>query len=176
MVSVAWLLPRRVGAIAAVLALVFALTTLAEYVIGRNLGIDQALFDDPSHTAHPGRSSLVTVVCLAVLALSRMFAHRGRGVPCQAAGMVALMIGAAALLGYLYDVRELYSARPVTAVALQTAIGAALLGVAALASVDGGVFTWAVRGSDAGALLLRRHDAARARRAAAVGVRLPGGA
>lgn len=70
--------------------------------------------------------------------------------------MIALLIAAVTLLGYLYDVRELYSARPVTTVTLHTALGTALLAVAALASVDGGVLTRAARGTDAGALLLRR--------------------
>ena len=156
LVAVAWLAGRRVGTVLAGLALALGAATLAEYVFGVDLGIDQLLFDDPARSAHPGRSSVLTVLCIMLVALARVFAYRGHGRRSQAVAFVALVIATVVLLGYLYDVRGLYSARPVTTVSLYTGLGTFLLAVAALAAVEGGIFTWAVRGTDAGAVLLRR--------------------
>lgn len=157
LLSVSWLVGRsRVGSALAWLALLIGAATLVEVVFSVSLGIDQLLVDDPANSPHPGRASLITVVCVVVLCVGRLLVTRGRGRLAQGFAAVALIIAAIVLLGYLYDVRELYSARPVTTVSLHTAFDTALLGIATLAAVDGGLLTWTVRGTDAGALLLRR--------------------
>ncbi|SHF57727.1 Signal transduction histidine kinase [Jatrophihabitans endophyticus] len=156
LLALSWLVPRRVGDGFAALAMLLGVVVVGEYVVGAGAGFDELLFDDPASAVHPGRPSALTLVCMIALALSRLLSFRGRGRWGQLAAFVALVVAAVALLGYLYDVRSLYSARPVTTLSVHTALGSALLAGASLAAVDGGLLTWAARGSDAGALLVRR--------------------
>ncbi|GAB2475711.1 sensor histidine kinase [Jatrophihabitans fulvus] len=156
--GVAWMVRGRLGAAIAVVPLGLALVSLFEYASSLSVGIDELFFDAPGDVDHPGRPSVATLICIAVVSLPRVCSGGGLRLRriCQGFGVVALVLAAVALLGYLYDVRTLYRSQSATTLPLHTALGTALLGLAVLASVDGGILTWVLRGRDAGAVLMRR--------------------
>jgi signal transduction histidine kinase len=105
---------RRLGrACAAVVALVGGLT-LFQYLFGRNLGIDQALFADAGMavaTPWPGRMAPNTAAgfLLAGLALLLLNVDVRRGIPPAEPLMVAAgTIGLLALIGHAFGVHSLY--------------------------------------------------------------------
>lgn len=130
------------------------LATLAEYVSGASLGVDQMLARDPASIQFPGRMSVVTAASIGLIAAAVLLAGSRR--VGQLCALVPLLIGALTLLGYAYDVPLLYAVRPISTMAVQTAAAMVLLSIAVLAGVPGGALSWAVSGQDAGAALIRR--------------------
>ena len=152
----AGLLPRRFGVVLGVLAVVFGAAVLLEYWVG-NLGFDQVLVHDPNRGAHhPGRPAVGAAAVLILLGAERVLHDRGHGRRAQACSLAVVLASMLSLLGVVFGVDSLHRNQPYTAVSVFAALSAALLGVAGLASVDGGGLTWAVRGTDAGAALVRR--------------------
>ena len=145
-----------------------ALLTLAEYVSGRNLGIDELLFRDVAglvKSPFPGRMSPITagnfllLACGMVLLGFERLTHRH--VWTQALALVAGVLTLMVLMGYVYSVRSLYGLSSHTQVALHTAIGFALLAAGILfVSPEQGLMALGVSGGAGGRLLRRLIPAA----------------
>jgi PAS domain S-box-containing protein len=130
---------------AAVVCAVSALT-LAEYLTGANLGMDQFLFHDSgdSHTVHLGRMAPMTAFCflcasVALIALkARTYSLRLVGqIPALAIGV----IGMVTLLGYAYGSSELYRLGYGTSMALHTGAAFMALGLGILFAHTDGLIT-----------------------------------
>ncbi|HEX9263490.1 MAG TPA: response regulator [Candidatus Binatia bacterium] len=131
------LTPRVIANTCAFLVLLIGALTLIEYLTGIDLGIDQLLFADPSTaiSAHPGRMASATAFnfCLLGAALLLLDYERVRGrYPSQGFALIAGIISLAVLIGYLYDVQDLYRIEAFSSVALHTAALFFLLSLAIL--------------------------------------------
>lgn len=100
--------------------------TLAEYVSGGNFGLDQFLFRDMQnqHTIYPGRMVEATAMgfllsSASLLLLKTRSRSALRAQLALAAGVA--IIGAMAVLGYFYDVQQLYRFAGFSSMALHTA-------------------------------------------------------
>ena len=115
------------GLLAAVMALLGALT-LAEYLSGHSLGLDELLFKDLFASAAPGRMAPLSALnfCAIGLALGLLQFPRRTGVAPALAGAVAFNC-LLAILGCLYGVDALYRSGRFTAVALHTSVAFLLL-------------------------------------------------
>ncbi|HET9941558.1 MAG TPA: histidine kinase dimerization/phospho-acceptor domain-containing protein, partial [Candidatus Eisenbacteria bacterium] len=160
--------PRRrgwrtwIGRLLAVVAIVLGLLTLYEHVTGIDLGIDQALFTEAPGvpaTSSPNRMGPPASVILPLIGLSLLLSDRRSpaGVRLsQFAAMLALLVAAVPLLGYVYGVRELFGLARFTGIALTTAICFILIALGVLfARADRGAMRLMVA-DDAGGMLLRR--------------------
>jgi PAS domain S-box-containing protein len=120
--------------------LAIALATIAEYVIGIDLGIDQLLSGAPQNdfqAAAPGRMSIVTAVCfvacVVALVVEAPRTPRRRAATRTLATCVGI-VGMLAVLGYLYGAPLLYKPSvATTAMALHTAAGFMLLAIGVIA-------------------------------------------
>lgn len=151
---------HRIGRGCAWLVLLLAALTLAEYVLGLDLGIDEALVRDPSRAAmFPGRMAPATALSLTCLgaALVGMRVRLPSGAhPLQWFAVPTALAGFLATLGYLYDVRELYRVEPFSSVAVHTAVLLMVVAIAyAFVVPDNGV-AQLLSGASAGSLLARR--------------------
>ncbi|MCI0487053.1 MAG: PAS domain S-box protein [Blastocatellia bacterium] len=138
---------------------VIALLTLGQYMLDREMGIDQLLFEDVStpSASHPGRMSPVTAagffcLCLALLMLD---IRRALGFV-QGLMLAVFLISLIALVGYIYDVEFLYRVAPFSSMALHTVIGFILLSTAVLCARPDRGFMKIIAGSDAGGIMARR--------------------
>ena len=159
LLGTAWLAPRRAAIVAAWATAVIAGVSLLEYAARVSLGIDQLVFTDTTVRSYPGRMAVETGICLILLSASRLTLLTNRPHATAWAAWTSgtsLAVSGVALFGYLYGARTLYAIGPYSTIALHTAIALQLLGIAALASIPDGLVPRAVRGSDAGGLLLRR--------------------
>lgn len=161
-----WLYGRsREGAAVPVLAgtaTAIAALTLAQDVLGWNLGIDELIFDDPyAHPNLPGRMASATAVGLVLIGCSLLtltWRHRHRWIRAlgSSLALVASAEGLVMLVGYLYGVHQLYSMPGFGAVALHTALGILLLSVGVLtAHPEEGVGSLVSAGTTSGALVRR---------------------
>lgn len=100
-------LARRVAVAAAGSVCLIAALTLAEYALGRSLGIDQILFTEPAGTVGtfaPGRMALSTAIAFLVIGLSTIWLPRSSGPGLQLYEIGGAVVGSLAgqtLLGYL---------------------------------------------------------------------------
>jgi hypothetical protein len=129
----------RAGCLCAALAAALAAVTLGEYALGVDLGVDQLLARDvilPESARFPNRMSPNAGLGL-VLAGAALAAVRGRRlrwvVAAQVADGAVLVIGLAALLGYLYGAEMLYQPTRFIRMSPFTAAGLALVSVGTLA-------------------------------------------
>ena len=86
---------------------VVGLLTLAEHILGVQLGIDQLLFRDaPSAGAHPGRMAPVTAANFTVLGAALLATGPGRRqiIVAQVLSVIVGLVWLLGLLGYLYAV------------------------------------------------------------------------
>ena len=119
---------RHIAQVCAGMVALIGLLTLSEYVIGWNLGIDQALFREAAGavaTSHPGRMAPNTALSFLLVGLAFLLmdvetrrGHRPSQWLILTAGLVALL----ATLGYLYGVTEFYGIAAYTKMALSTAL------------------------------------------------------
>src|SRR5205807_907080 len=126
---------RAAGVCAAAMALIGAVS-LAQYLLGRNFGIDQLLFSDPREgpsdpTVNPGRLAPQTAVNFILLGLSLLWLDRSRisRRATQALVLAAVAISLMALLGYVYSSGEFKAIGALHPMALHTAIASLLLGL-----------------------------------------------
>ncbi|MFO0608425.1 MAG: ATP-binding protein [Polyangiales bacterium] len=129
----------RAGCALAALAAAVGAASLAEYALGVDLGIDQLLARDaivPESARFPNRMSPNAALGLALAGVA-LAASRGRraawAVAAQVADGAVLLVGLAALLGYLYGARMLYQPTSYIRMSPFTAGALALLGVGTLA-------------------------------------------
>jgi len=117
------------------------LFTLAQYVFGLNLGIDQWLFQEDSAakaTSHPGRMSPATALCFLLLGLAMLLRDSASDAGKNVApwlGQTIALIAFLAILGYSYGVQSLYQVATFTSMALHTASAFMALSLA-LMSLD----------------------------------------
>jgi PAS domain S-box-containing protein len=129
--------PRIARVLLVVVGLV-ASASLCEYVLGRDLGIDQLLFHEPAgavKTSHPGRMAPSTAVAflLVTSALALLDVRvRSRGWVSAALALGAAALAFIALVGYLSGVTSLYAVSELTQMAVPTAIAFILLAAAIL--------------------------------------------
>jgi diguanylate cyclase (GGDEF)-like protein/PAS domain S-box-containing protein len=134
-----------------------ATVTLAEYVTGWNVGIDEALFADPAaFTTYPGRMAIITGVCLGLAAMSLRALRLGRRNLVTGTALFLISVGWLGSLGYVFGVREFYDVGHFSTMAAHTAATLVVLGVGLLASTPKGPLPWIVRGDDPGATMLRQ--------------------
>ena len=154
-----WALPlaRALGAIAVLLGAL----TLAEYMLGRGLGIDELLFHDaqPSPGGVAGRMAPASAVSLTLFGVGILWftSTAPRAVLwAQACGLAVLASSATALLGYAYGVPELYRITPHKPLALDSALAEAVLGLGLLLLRASGGVTAVVASAGPGGVLARR--------------------
>lgn len=142
----------------AALAALIAGLTLAEYVTGTSLGIDELLFHDDTArvaTATPGRMAPNTAAGLALASAASWCAGTPR-LPAwtsQIPGLTVLTLGMARLCGFAYAVPELERFGGYTGMALHTGLALVLLGTAAfLARPEEGVAGLLMNAGTTGAL------------------------
>ncbi len=138
-----WLLVPEVGALsqadwrrraargAALLAASIGLLTLGEYLAGRDLGIDQLLFEDLEGAigaAHPGRMSPATALCITLIGLALFGVDAaGHSRVSFLLAVTSFLIGVLALLGYAFGVSSLYGVWEYSSMALHTAVAVTVL-------------------------------------------------
>jgi PAS domain S-box-containing protein len=114
----------------------FALAVLAEYATARSLGVDQVWFGEAVRTLQstwPGRPSPQTAVTTLFLAVAVGFirvSRSGTRILWAVSVAVALAVPGITLLAYLFDAVALVRVAQSTGMAIPTALGLLLLGVA----------------------------------------------
>lgn len=156
--SRAWRVVLR-QALAVAVALI-GLATLAEYALGRDLGLDQFLAKDwASVGIPPGRMAPMTAILfvLSAVALVAVTAPNPRIAGC-AKWILAptLFFSTLAVVGYAYGVQSLYKFEPYSSVALHTALGFVLLSLATLAADPARGVASLVASGNAGGIMTRR--------------------
>jgi PAS domain S-box-containing protein len=155
---------RRMGGTLALFVVLLGVATLAEYVFGVRLGIDELLFKDVSRgpgTPSPGRMGANTAFnfTLAGLSLLLLDVRWRRLRPTQAGAAIIALVALVALLGYAYGVPRLqtgYVTRNVVPMAVHTAIAFVVLAMGlVLARPQVGIIGL-LRSPGAGGILLRR--------------------
>lgn len=130
--------PAAMAASAAAVAIVSL--TLAEYASGSNFGLDTFLLNDyltPAN-AFPGRMSPITAVCFVFIGTGLMVSgvDRIRAWHLGIAGLLSCLVGVVATVslgGFLAGMEAAYGWEAYTRMALHTAAGLGVLGVALLA-------------------------------------------
>ncbi|MEJ7785597.1 MAG: response regulator, partial [Solirubrobacteraceae bacterium] len=120
---------RRAGAAAAAVVSAIALLTLAEYVLGADLGLDQALFAEPAGavgTAHPGRMAINTAVAFALFGAA-VLSFGSRRSPAEVGAVAMGLLAILSLLGYASGITSFYGVKGVTQMAIPTALAIVLL-------------------------------------------------
>jgi PAS domain-containing protein len=151
---------RRVAQACAAIAALAGLLTILEYA-GWDLGIDQMLFRDLATTpaSYPGRPSLIAALELFLIgsALLLQFATPRKGHRLSEVFVsVATLLGFLALIGYAYDVSELYRIGAFSAMALHTAASCTLLGMGISLARPGRGMMAILSSNTAGGMILRR--------------------
>ena len=129
------LVPRTVGPICAAAVLVVGLLTLAEYVSGADLGIDQLLMREITSFPGdiPGRMAIITAVSFSALGAALLLLHRREGGPVWAVHGLAvapIIVAGTALIGYAYGVETFRRVNlNYTPMALHAAVVFVLLGL-----------------------------------------------
>lgn len=94
---------RRIAQVCAVAVSLVGLTTLSEYLLGRDLGIDQFLVLEPpgaAGTSQPGRMAPTTAFNFLVLGIALLVDMRRGHRPAQVLGLAAALVSFLALIGY----------------------------------------------------------------------------
>lgn len=158
---------RRIAHLLAGTVALIGLLTLTEYALGRNLGIDQLLFQEAGAavgTSSPGRMApntalnfLLVGIALGILDLETRRGYR----PAQFFVLAAIVISLLALIGYLYGEAALFGIASYTQMALHTAVAFLLLSFGILFTRPGrGLMQIVVSDTAAGFLLRRMLPAA----------------
>ncbi len=119
----------------AVIPFLLGVLTLAEYLLGWNLGIDQLFFKESAQaigTVFPGRMGANTALCLTLLGTSLFLFHgpiMGEKFH-EYLALSAALIGFMGLIGYAFDEHAFYAVVSATQMALHTAAAILLLGIA----------------------------------------------
>lgn len=117
--------------------LVIAAATVAEYVTGSNLGIDEVLISGAGAATYPGRPSPITAATLTLLATALLIADR-RWIPfaqlAEWLTLAATSLPFISLVGHLFGAGQIYEMRtaPAIGVALPTAIALLLIAIGML--------------------------------------------
>ena len=143
-----------------------AILTFYEYIRGGTSQFDLLLFGDRLHdaSAAAGRIAPNTAACLLLFALALLSIphdQRKHDLRAQMFAAPALFIALVAILGYVFDVRGMYSLSQSSGMALPTAIAHLILGVGIIFAVrDRGVASLLMDEGAAGVLTRRLLPAA----------------
>ena len=110
-------------------------STLTEYLIHRDLKVDQLLFVDHADLVYPGRISHITALNFLLAGVALLLLARGTKAA-KVAQLLAAFVGLSALLsiiGYLYGVPLLYGSSHYASMGLHTGLGFLVLSMAILA-------------------------------------------
>ncbi len=137
-------------------AIVLGGLSALEYLTGSSFGIDELIVPDPGGSAFPGRMSPITAVGFVAIGLTTLAFSSGR--PSRLgvlAGLLTLGVAVLTLIGYLYDVSDLYRFGPFSSVSVPTAVAFALVSLGLLLDRPIGITRWAF-GDGPGGELIRR--------------------
>ncbi|HYM55941.1 MAG TPA: diguanylate cyclase, partial [Solirubrobacteraceae bacterium] len=121
---------RRVATVCGLLVILDGAAHLTEYLLGVDLGIDQALFHDARRLAHPGRMAPNTAAALVLFGCGAMLVRRhvGRMWPSNPLAVAVAVIGLVALIGDLVGASSLSEVGTSTRMSVPAALALALLG------------------------------------------------
>jgi PAS domain S-box-containing protein len=122
---------RRLAAPLSAAAAALGAATLAEYVLGRSLGIDTLLPGIDLGGIAP-RMAPATALSLVLLAVAILAGGQDRARLMRVLAMVSLCVGEIAIVGYAYGVSSLYTVNGYTSMALHTAVCVAVLSLSIL--------------------------------------------
>ncbi len=149
-------IPRWVPVAFAAPVLLLGGLTLAEYIAGIDVGIDQMLFRDDTGSNLPGRMAPTNAAAFVAMSGATMLLARRRVRTAHALSAAVSAVMLMAVLGYLFGVDELHTISNYTAVTLHTAIAFVALAVSALAIAPREGITGSFVTSGAGRVLTRR--------------------
>ena len=128
---------HRVGLACGIIVMFIGLLTLTEYIFGIGIGIDQLLMQHyiTTQTSHPGRMAPNTALCFSLTGIALVVFSNTLDVwksNMVVAVLGSLIIGLAivALTGYTTNIEAAYGWGNLTRMAIHTAIGLLLLGLA----------------------------------------------
>ena len=127
---------RYVGLAASALASGIGWLTILEYGTGASLGIDKLLFRQAllgTGVPSPGRMSGATAAGFVLVGSSLLVLDRRGRSWGQAFALFGMLDGLIAVVGYIYDVTDLYRIFPCASMAVHTAVLTTLLGLGSLA-------------------------------------------
>ena len=148
--------PRRAATLSAAAVVTVGIVTLAGYLLGRNLGLDQILFRGElgDNRIAPNTGFNFVLVGLAILLLD---AETRRGLrPSQVLAAASGLTALVAATGYLYVTDELYGVAAHIPMALNTAVAFAAIDAGILLARPGRGFMALVTGEGAGPAATRR--------------------
>jgi PAS domain S-box-containing protein len=129
---------RVFGIVSGALAALLGALTLGEYVLGRDFGIDQLLFNDPQPMpgiAFPGRMSPASALNLLFLAAAILLMnHRWRNGLSEALTIATLFSAGVGIVGHIYRVTAFYQINVYASLALHTALAFVLLALGIILS------------------------------------------
>jgi len=126
---------RYPAALLSLTTLMIGLFTLAEYLLHRDLKVDQLLFVDRAELVYPGRIAYITAINFCVTGVVLLLLTRGRRA-LKVAQLLASFVGLSGLLaivGYLYGVPVLYGSSRFASMGLHTGLGFLALSISILA-------------------------------------------
>jgi hypothetical protein len=151
---------RATSTILALAAGLLAALVGLQYLLGRDLGVDQLLFREAAGavgTVHPGRMSPQTALSFVLLALAIILAGRARAPRLALAlATIPLGLGALNLLDAVFGAETPTLLGGFTQMALPTATAFVALSVGTTALLPGGGPLGGLAGSGPGAILARR--------------------
>jgi PAS domain S-box-containing protein len=151
---------RRAAVVCATLAAATGLATLCEYRFGVDLGIDRLFFRDSLLVkADPGRMAANTALGFVQLGGSLLLLdarHKIGRLYSELLALATLVLGAIALLGYLYGIESLHTLFAYTPIAVHTACLLVLLGLGVLLSHPESGLTSVITSERSGGVMARR--------------------
>jgi PAS domain S-box-containing protein len=152
---------RAAVACASVVALI-GLLTVAEYLLGLDLGIDQLLFREAAGaaaTSSPGRMAPTTAACFLLCGLSLRWIDSSEARRRHLAELLVVPVALNSLLvaaGYAYGLHSLVGIAPNMAMAVHTCLAFAALSAGVLLARSDGAFTGLLTADTAGGAAARR--------------------
>jgi len=126
---------RYPAALLSLTTLMIGLFTLAEYLLHRDLKLDELFFLDRTELIYPGRIAYITAINFCATGIALLLLNRSRRA-LKAAQLLASFVGLSALLtiiGYLYRVPLLYGSSRYASMGLHTGLGFLVLAISILA-------------------------------------------
>lgn len=155
-------LRRRLAHVFAFVVALAGVLTLGEYLLGRDFGIDQLLFQEAPGavgTSSPGRMAPTTALNFVLLGCALLFldveTSRGRR-PAQLLGLTAGIVAYLAMTGYLHNVVALYRLTTLTGMALNTSLTFVVLSLGVVFARPGRGMTAVLTSESMGGHLARR--------------------
>lgn len=152
-----WL--KRTGLITVSFIMAVSFLTLYQYIWGINLGIDEIFVKDSPdalYTFSSGRMALNTSFCFILAGTALMFAFFKKNSAAQILALFLFLFNLTGLLGYLYNVPEVYGFSVFTKMALHTITGFIFLSISILFSFPEKGYLAAVIDETIGGYIARR--------------------